>query len=293
MRDLILMQKCASANFKKWPAMPQIWGIVGMVLVFSISNLSGVVELSVAAGVRIAPWILPHFFGMPVMLVVYGFLTTFLFSDAPFRDAFSQFLEVRVGKRNWIRGQVLYILEASAVYALFYLAVSVLAILPRIYVTSDWGELIRYLAYGGDAQAVEGSFDVVISGISFYEGILEAFTPLEAMALSLLLIFLVSSFLGLLIFACQILAGRGAGVVAAGFFTFLSYFCCYVGWMMFEGKLFFFSPVSWVSLGYLDIRGVGGGPDVVYAVAVLTAAILCLAELGVKVYCRKGGLPLW
>ncbi len=287
MHNLILMQKCASSNFRKWPTMPQIWAIPVMILIFAGGNLSGVAALSEATGVRVTPWILPHFFNLPIMLVVYGFLTTFFFANAPFRDSFSQFLEVRVGKSNWIRGQVLYILEASLVYTLFYLSISILIILPRIYLTSDWGELIRYLAYGGGIKLSEDSYEISVSGISFYSGIIEAFSPLQAMALSMLLLFLVSAFLGLLIFAFQILMGRGTGVVAAGFLTFLSYFCCYVGWIMFEGKLLYISPVNWICMGYLDINGTGIGPDILYAVAVLTAGIIFFSKLGVTVYCLK------
>ena len=152
--------------------------------------------------------------------------------------------------------------------------------MPRIYLTSDWGELIRYLAYGGGIKLSEDSYEISVSGISFYSGIIEAFSPLQAMALSMLLLFLVSAFLGLLIFAFQILMGRGTGVVAAGFLTFLSYFCCYVGWIMFEGKLLYISPVNWICMGYLDINGTGIGPDILYAVAVLTAGIIFFSGSG-------------
>lgn len=287
MHNLFLMQKCASSNFRKWPTMPQMRLIPIMILIFAAGNLSGILELSQAAGVRITPWILPHFFNLPIMTVVYGFLTTFFFADAPFRDSFSQFLEVRVGKHNWIRGQVLYVLEASAVYAIFYLLITLLVILPRIYITANWGELIRYMAYGQGVTFHLDSYEVSVSGISFYGGILEVFSPLEAMALSMLLLFLVSAFLGLLIFAFQTLFGRGVGVVAAGFLTFLSYFCCYVGWIMFEGRLLYISPVNWICMGYLDILGTGTGPDILYAVAVLTAGIIFFSKVSAEVYCLR------
>ena len=254
MRDLVLIQKCAGVNFKKWRTMPQIWMSAVVIAVFACWNLSGVLEYSVASGIRITPWILPHFFCMPAMQGVYAALTIVLFSAAPFRDSFSQFLEIRVGKQRWIQAQMLYILEASAVYVLYYVVITVIMILPRIFVTADWGMLITSLATNPSGPS---DYGITVTGISFAPEIITAYSAPQAMILTMLLMWLVSCFLGFLIFGCHIAFSAETGIILAGFFGFLAYFSNYVGMMTFGTKILYVSPVNWISLGYLDVYGTG------------------------------------
>ena len=284
MRRWILMQKCVNVNFRKWRTTPQIWMSGIIIAVFAYWNLSQVVEYSIQCKVRIAPWILPHFFTMPAMQSVFGALTVVLFSAAPFRDAFSQFLEVRVGKEIWIRGQVLYILEASAAYVLYYLLLTIVMILPRIYLTLDWGQLITQLAGNPSDPAQYG---ITMAGIFFAQEIVGALSAPAAMGLTLLGMWLVSCFLGFLIFACHILFGHGTGILTAGFFSFLAYFSNYVGQLTFGTRILYVSPVNWICLGYWDIYHSGMMPDVWYIIAFCGVGIIILGSLGTRVYLAR------
>ena len=69
--------------------------------------------------------------------------------------------------------------------------------------------------------------------------------------------------------------------MAAGFFGFLSYFCNYVGWLTFGSRIFYFSPVNWIYLNYLDGAG---GPDLFYAVVFLVVQMIFWGTLGIRVY---------
>ena len=278
MGELLLMQKCAAVNFKKWLVTPQIWITLAAALIMISWNLSGVMEYSRVCGIRITPWVLPHFFSMPIMTNFFSIMTIILFADAPFRDAFTQFLEIRVGQDLWIRAQILYILEASAVYTLFYVAATILVCLPRIYFSMDWGALLTQLAVVREDVA---SYGIELEGIVFSEYLITNYTAPEAMGLTCLMIWLVSSFLGVLIFGCNILIGHGAGIMAAGFFGFLSYFCNYVGWLTFGDRIFYVSPVNWIYLNYLDGAG---HPDLFYALAFLTIQIMVWGTLGTRMY---------
>lgn len=236
MRSFILMQKCAMVNFHKWRTSPQIGMSAVIVAVFFWWNLSGVVEYSVQSGIRIAPWILPHCFSMPIMQIIFGLLTVVLFSPAPFRDAFSPFLEARVGKSIWIRGQVLYILEASFIYVLYDTILTILFICPRIYFTLDWGQLITQLCSN---PVTSEQYGITLAGIYFAPQIVSTCSAPAAMLLTMLGMWLVSVFLGFVIFALHILFGYGPGILAAGFFGFLAYFSNYVGQLALETRSFF------------------------------------------------------
>ena len=274
------MQKCAGVNFSNWSVTPKTWMILGVMVVFAIWNLSGVLEYSMELGVRCTPWIYPHYFSVPLMWVVYGFLTIALFSDAPFHSTFSDFLQIRTGKRIWILGQCLFIAEASLCYSLAYFLLSVIMVLPRIIVLNRWGKLIELLASGSEAQG--------LTGISFMENIINEYTPVGATLLTILFVWLVSCFLGMLILAFRIISGGHMGNAVAGSFVFLSYFCVYIGSWVFGSRIYRISPVSWINISVFS--GIGGYPDVIYGVSFLLLGIVIFGAVGSLVYEKKDGM---
>jgi len=277
MHKLKMMQKCATADFRNWAVSPKIWIIIGVIAVFSMWNWSGVLEYSADTGIRVTPWVFSFYFSMPVMYLVYGFLTIVLFSEAPFRNPLSDFMEIRTGKRIWIQGQCLFIIEASLLYAVTYFLVTIICILPRIYITGQWGKLIHKLVGGGATG---------ISGVSFSAQVFRQYSAIEATLYSLLFIWLVSSFLGMLILASHIVIGKNAGDIMAGFFTFLSYYSMYVGSMAFGNDIFYVSPVNWINIGIL-LGSKYGVPDKYYAFSFLVIGIIIFGITGIKGYERK------
>lgn len=272
------MQKCANVDFSTWSVMPRTWMVLGVMAVFAMWNLSGVLDYSAEVGIRCTPWVYPHYFSMPIMGLVYGFLTIALFSDAPFRSPFSDFLQIRTGKRTWLLGQCLFVAEASLCYSVTYFLLSVIMVLPRIIVMNQWGRLIETFAYSQDASAN-------LVGVYFVPDILEKYTPAAATLWTILFVWLVSCFMGMLILACRVLFGGNVGSAAAGFLVFLSYFCVYIGSMVFGGGIYRFSPVSWICISVF--RGSGGGPDMVYGLSFLILGIVACCTVGSMLYERK------
>lgn len=272
------MQKCANVNFSNWSVTPKTWIVLGIIAIFSIWNLSGVVQYSVAMGIRCSPWMYPHYFSIPIMWLVYGFLTAALFSDAPFHSAFSDFLQIRTGNYIWLLGQCLFIAEASLCYSLTYFLLSIAAVLPRVIFISGWGKLIETLAYDTEAS-------LHLVGVCFLPDVLQKYSPIEATLLTVLMVWLVSCFLGMLILACRILFGRHAGIAAVGFLTFLSYFCTYIGSMVFGQKIYRFSPVNWISISIF--QETGALPDVGYSVRFLLLGIILCVAASVPIYGKK------
>lgn len=272
------MQKCAGVNFSNWTVTPKTWIILGVMAVFTIWNLSGVLEYSTELGIRCTPWIFPHYFSMPVMWTVYGFLTIALFSDAPFHNTCSDFLQIRTGKRIWILGQCLFILEASLCYTLAYFLLSVLMVLPRIIFINQWGKLIEILAYNSEIS-------MNLTGISFADSIIKTYSPVTATLLTILFVWLVSCFLGMLILMCRVITGGYIGNAIAGFLAFLSYFCVYIGSMVFGGSIYKISPVSWLCIAIFS--GKGGHPDMVYGLSFLILGILICGTAGSICYEKR------
>lgn len=277
-RKIRCLQKCANVNFSNFSIEPKTWMIFAVMAIFAMWNLSGVLEYSAEVGIRCAPWIYPHFFSMPTMWVVYGFLTIALFSDAPFRSSFSDFMQIRMGKRIWLLGQCLFVFEASFFYSMVYFLLTIVMVLPRIIVINKWGKLIETFVYSSEASEY-------LLGTYFMKSILEKYSPIEATLLEILIVGLVSCFLGMLILACRILFGGNTGSAVAGFFVFLSYFCVYIGSMVFGNKIYKFSPVSWINIAAFS--GKGGYPDLLYGVSFLLLGITACGVLGSIFYEKR------
>lgn len=275
------MQKCAGVNFSNWSVTPKTWMILGVMAVFTLWNLSGVLDYSVRSGIRCTPWIYPHYFSMPVMWLVYGFLTIALFSDAPFYSPFSNYIQIRTGKHIWILGQCLFVAEVSLCYSITYFLLSVIMVLPRIIVLAQWGKLIETFVYDPEASSQ-------LVGIAFTQNIVENYSPVEATLLTILFVWLVSCFLGMLILACRIISGSHVGNAIAGSFVFLSYFCVYIGSMVFGSRIYRVSPVSWINISVF--YGSGGYPDKLYGISFLVLGILLCGIAGSMFYKRKDGI---
>lgn len=95
-----------------------------------------------------SPWMFPHLFSNPLMISLFGFFTLFFYCDAPFLDDMSTFSLVRMGKRDWINGQLLYIVVSALLYTGYWFLCSVIWLLPKLCLTADWGDLITGIADG-------------------------------------------------------------------------------------------------------------------------------------------------
>ena len=117
--------------------------------------------------------------------------------------------------------------------------------------------------------------------------VLQKYSPVQATLLTVLIVWLVSCFLGMLILACRILFGGNAGNAVAGFCVFLSYFCVYIGSMAFGQGIYRISPVSWINISIF--RETGSLPDLRYSVSFLLTGIVICGVVGSIFYVKKDG----
>ncbi len=277
-----MVQTVAAVNFKKWPVQPNVWISFGLYALFSAVNLSWVMEYSAAVKTRIAPWIFPHVFMLPAMLAVFGGTSITLFAGAPFCDGHTQFLRVRAGNGIWLAGQLLYIAEAAAVQVIYQAVLPAILCLPRLFLTTEWGTVIQRL---GKMPGEAANYGILPVGLSFSGTLVTVCPPWKAMLLSMLLTWLVSLFLGMLIFFFNALLWDGAGVPAAFALCVVAYFCTAAGNAFFGTKPLYVSPINWINIAQLS--PFGSGPSVQYAVMVLAAGITLFGTAGYILFLRK------
>ncbi len=257
--------------------------IAAMIFAFFNFHLSSLAEFSEAVGIGVTPWVFPHLMS-PAMLFLYGVLTVLLFSDAPFFDEQTYYAMVRSGRTAWALGQLFYIAAMSFIYTLFMWACSVVVLLPHVELSPGWGKILKTLAIE-PGTANEYGAQVAVS---VDMAILNRFGPVEATLLSLGLMWLSSTFLGTLVFACNALVGKFCGLIAAGTLVGLAYFQMLLGGMALGSRLGFLSPVSWVSLKYLSFTPYGPPcPSVLYAVCGQGGAILLMGVISIAVFRRR------
>lgn len=280
MTNLKTIRLCLGVNFRKWLVNPRIYALAIFIIAFLIYHQSRLSQFAGAHQTGVTPWIFSHLTTTPV-LQVFATFAIILFSDAPFEDKHMPFLMIRSGRRNWIIGQIIYILTASLIYTLFVFIVSILALLPNLEFSMEWGIVIQTLASGSQLP--------VNVTVFANPHLLTTFTPIEATLLSLGLFWLVSSFIGILISFFNIVVGKTTGLIAAGFVLFLSFFTIIEARLALGHWVSYLSPVSWMSLSALDWNDPNAwpSPPIAYAVSFLLIACIGMSGLAIHRYCKK------
>lgn len=284
MNNLQSIFLCCRINYKKWSKNPRIYTIWIIILIFQYYSFSTLPPICEYYGISATPWVFPFFMGSPAFFIIYGALAMTLYCDAPFTDGHTPFLLVRTGRRNWIIGQLLYVYSSSFLYTLSHVVVSILVISPTLTFSWDWGTMLRTLVNNPEL------FEYVGVRKSFfpYKEFLEAFSPIQAMGLSILLFWLGTAFLGILILCFHIMIGNMSGLVISGILTSLAYFTCYLGALSFGERLRFFSPITWSCISYLmDWSRTGTTPSVRFAITSYLIMMGIMSVISVILFCRK------
>lgn len=283
MNDFRVIWLCARINLYKWLVNPRIHVFAIVIAAFSLWMFAWVSEYAAAVKVPVSPWIFPFLFSSSIMFPIYGCLTMLLYCDAPFIDRHTPFLAIRTNGRNWILGQILYIVIAALIFTIYFAGMSIIALIPNVRWMSDWGAVLKTLAFDPAAPRRYG----IIHLLEIGDPLISSFAPIEAMGISLALFCLVTMFVGTLILCFNVVIGGQSGLIAAGVVTFLSYFSIFVGRLAHGDVIYYFSPINWISMFYLNWGGNPTLPSPVYAVSMLIGSILIMSIITVYVFCKK------
>lgn len=284
MHSVKAMVLCVRISLSKLLSNPKTYVMLAIMAIFHYYSYAPLATIARYYGISVTPWVFPFYMSMAPMLTVFGGLCILLFSDAPFLDAYSQFIIARCGRRPFIVGQVLYILAASFLFTVCMVLLSLLYILPVMEWSTDWGTLLNTLAQS--SLEVWEQTGVTLS-ISVSEEFLQLVSPIRATSVAFLCMWLVTAFLGLVISFFNVVVKKMSGVVAAGVLVSLSYFAVYWGAITIGRWLLFISPVSWSRMGDLDWTYSGMWPSPTYAVVVLTVGIVLLGTGSAIKFCRR------
>lgn len=280
MGRILKIFSCSVQNLRKWSANPRIY-VLGLLLIgFLSEDIRPIADFSSSVQVPATPWVFPYLALNQKVLLLLMLGIVLLFCDAPFIDAHQPYVIIRSGKKDWLWGQVIYIMLAAALYFLFIMLITILMLLPNLTFSREWGKILGTLALTDAGN----QFNI---GLPISYQLQLAYTPIAAMAWSFFMNWLVGTFLGLLMFVFNMRLKREIGAVVATALVFLQYFAFEANGFL----LFSLSPVSWASLGNLDTTLTSALPSRTYTVSVLIGLILMLIILA-RLFIRKKNIDV-
>ncbi len=267
---------CAN-GFRRWTGNLRVLGVFILILLFFFYMERGARALCTDQDLAITPWLFQFIWERPVNVMLFFLVLIILFCDAPFMDAQAPYSLIRTYRKNWVNGQCLYVISASGIYTVFLYIASLLFCLPNLSFSTEWGRIIRMLSMPSTESF---GMRYAFMGPSISPDIMARFQPIEATLLTLLFVWLISAFLGLLILTFNLRFPRTIGVLVAVCFVFLDFFCGQFSIIQgaLGSRIYFFSPVSWCNLQHYK-SGVTELPTISYAIVVLIVLIVVLCIL--------------
>lgn len=179
------------------------------------SVAKGMDKLMIDTKEWVTPWMAPHFFDNLYFVTFYGFIICYMYSDVPFMNHSELYKILREGRMTWcVEKMVSIVLQAFTMVGLTILA-SILVFIPRLKFEWEWGRIIYTMTYS--ESLYEYNVFGCLSSIIYTK-----YTPVQAMLLCFFMVGLISSFMGLLMFAVSLYANRMPAVSIAAILTGLN-----------------------------------------------------------------------
>lgn len=246
------------------------YGLLILQLFLLYMYIKPLVKYSDAVDYKVTPWAFPFIMSNIFFLFLFMLEVVYYFSDVPFMQYPNMYQVVRAGRKRWAVGQIGAIALQSVFLMLFNFAVSVLWIRGRWEFSADWGKLLHTAALTN----VSGYYEFLFS-ISYQT--MQHFSPIDLMLLTFGIGSLVICFLGLLMFAVSLFAGRVLAVVIGTVMVVMIYFVEYVHPLMAQ-TMAMFVPVGWMRTANIGVKVHDSYvmPPVSYMLGVLLAGIMIL-----------------
>ncbi|MHC5269114.1 hypothetical protein ACYSNO_08040 [Enterococcus sp. LJL98] len=283
MANLKMIWLSARINFKKIYSNPRFYIILAIIFIYEYYTFTPLKSFAKYIQQGVSPWSFPFFIQNPSLYFIIGGTALLFYGHAPFMDDHAGFLFIRTGRRNWILGQIVYLVLSSFCYTFIYVMGSVLILLPNVVFTMSWGNVLEVLSTDQISQ-VPNTIFLQFQPIA---GVMESYSPAQTMLFAFLLFWLCTLLIASILLFFNLWIGGKSGMLVAGTFISFAYFSVYLGQLSFGKNISFVSPVSWVSLSYLDWNNQGNAPSITFALVNYLLWILLLMWFSVELFIHK------
>ena len=206
MKKLRQILGVAAYDFRMWHKSPRI--IVTFALAFIMCFLLSDKAVRFAEEYGTIMQIAEAFvwtFGDANSILLISLLLVLLFADMPFINSGTPFYLMRIDRKTWVAGQLVYIAAATFIYMAFILLSTSLICMKQSFLGNMWSETAAILGYSGAGQAV---------ALPALVKTLEMSTPYECMGQIFLLMLSYSLLLVSIMLFFNMKKGQAAGVVS-------------------------------------------------------------------------------
>ena len=257
-------------NMRRWVSNPRYYVIAVLGSLWMHYIVGSLSSFTNTVSVDATPWIFPFLLvdKYTPMLIMLG--AVFLFADAPFMNQSTPYESIRSGKRTWVKAQVLYVIVTAFIWIFLLFLISILCLFPNLKFAWDWGKVYNTLA-----QTNAGAQHSVLFPVSY--SIIQAYTPVNAVLYSFLLIFLEVAFIGMLIFTVSILASRVIAMFSGFILAFMPSALAISG----MPNYYYFTPTAWSSLNMFVPNNKYDYPSLSFCIFFLLVAIVILSAIAI------------
>ncbi len=198
--------KVAAYNFKQWKGNPRV--IITFALAFVLCFLLSDKAVKFAEEYNVTMQLVEAFvwtFGDSTSILLSSLLLVLLFADMPFIGAGTPFYLVRINRRTWLLGQMVYVVLATLLYVAFILIATSLICMRNAFIGNLWSETAAMLGYSGAGKAIALPSSVKTMEMS---------TPYEVMGTIFILMILYTLVMVFLMLAVNLRKGQFWGVVS-------------------------------------------------------------------------------
>ena len=142
-------------NFRYWRKNPRIIITFGLafVLCFLLSDKAVQFAIEHNTVMQIGEAFI-WTFGDSGSILLVSLLLILLFTDMPFISSGTPFFLMRIDRKKWISGQLIYTVLATAIFLLFVLLSTMLVCVRQSYIGNMWSETAAILGYSGAGEAI-------------------------------------------------------------------------------------------------------------------------------------------
>ena len=159
-------------------------------------------------GYGVTPWLFPFLISVGFYSLIYFALFVYFYSDAPFIQTNTMYQMIRCGRVKWGVLQIEKIILSSFVFNLISFLISAAVLLPYVSLESGWGKVIYTLA------RTDAGRNYSIS-MSFPYDFIRSHTPVQLLMMTMVILWLAGSFIGLMMFAVNLWAGHIVSVICS------------------------------------------------------------------------------
>ncbi len=179
----------------------------------------------------------------------------YLYARVPFMERWQMYQVIRLGRQKWIGIQIFKIFAAAFLYTATVLVSGVLIMVPHLEWTADWGRLYHTLALTNLQDEIDLDFFASYRLINDYK-------PARLMLISALVLFLVVSFIGLIMLLISLCFSRAASVITATSLAIAEIAIENAGRRM-QQIMVYIIPTEWIKIAKAGTKNVMGvlSPD--------------------------------